>query len=155
MRWYRIARAARATTTLAAFSGDGAAKYPGRWNQKGIRAVYCSDTLALACLETLVHLRPLPRVFPPSVYFEVEIDDGQIEQTPTGKLPPNWHAPVVGHATRRFGSEFLATARAIGLQVPTAIIPRGWTLVLNPLHPAFKVERVKGPQPFHYDTRLA
>lgn len=154
MTLYRIARAARAGSALSAFSGDGSAKYPGRWNHKGARAVYCSDSLALACLETLVHIRPLPRVFPPSVYYELEIDDAVLERPSAGKLPSDWHTPVVSNATRDFGTTFLTARRAVGLRLPTALIPVGWTILLNPLHDDFKIERVKGPLPFYYDSRL-
>jgi RES domain-containing protein len=39
----------------AAFSGDGARRYGGRWNSKGYRAIYMADSLALATLEIMVH----------------------------------------------------------------------------------------------------
>jgi len=44
-------------------SGKGAEKTGGRWNRKGAPILYCSSTIALACLETLVRLSgrdPLP-----------------------------------------------------------------------------------------------
>lgn len=152
MKLYRIARADRAKTALEAFSGDGSARFPGRWNQKGDRCVYCSDTLAGACLETLVHIRPLPRVFPPSVYFEFEVDEDLFEEP--AKLPKNWNDPVASNETREYGSEFLRSARALGLLIPTAVIPLGWNVLLNPCHKVFKVASVKGPFPFFYDPRL-
>jgi RES domain-containing protein len=154
VKFYRIARADRAKTALEAFSGDGSAKRPGRWNHKGVRTVYCADTLAGACLETLVHIRPLPRAFPPSVFFEFEIDDALLEVHPTAALPKSWNAPVVTNETRDFGSDFLTSARNVGLLIPTVVIPRGWNLVLNPCHMAFEIDTVKGPFPFYYDPRL-
>lgn len=154
MKLYRIAKAGRATTALAAFSGDGAARYPGRWNRKGVRAVYCCDTLAGACLETLVHIRPLPRLFPPSVFFEVEIDDALLEKPGVAALPAGWHAPVATNETRAFGADFLRSNRAVGLLIPTIVIPRGWNAVLNPCHPKFRLGNAKGPFPFYYDPRL-
>ena len=154
MKLYRIARANRATTALAAFSGDGAAKYPGRWNQKGVRAVYGSDTLAGACLETLVHIRPLPRVFPPSVYYEVEINDALLEKPDLLALPASWNVAVVTNETRDFGTQFLTSTRAVGLLIPTAVIPLGWNVVVNPCHRKFPIDDVKGPIPFYYDPRL-
>lgn len=154
MRFYRIARANRARTALEAFSGDGAAKYPGRWNHKGDRTVYCSDTLAGACLETLVHLRPLPRVFPRSVYFEFEIDDTLLEKPDLVRLPKSWNDSVPTTDTRDFGSDFLRSSRAVGLLIPTSVIPLGWNLVLNPCHTKFDVGTVLGPHSFYYDPRL-
>jgi RES domain-containing protein len=37
-------------------SGAGAKATGGRWNESGIAMVYASETRALACLETSVHL---------------------------------------------------------------------------------------------------
>lgn len=158
MKLYRIARAGTRTdrgAALAAFSGDGAAKYPGRWNFRGIRAVYCSETLAGACLETLVHIRPVPRVFPASVFFEVEIRDELLEEPSLAKLPVGWNVEIVSPESRDFGTKFLQSGRAVGLVVPTALIPRERNVIVNPLHPVFKIDDVKGPYPFYYDRRLA
>lgn len=141
-------------TARAAFSGAGAAKYPGRWNHRGQRVVYCSDTLAGACLETLVHLRPLPRRFPPSVYFHLELEDALLEKPASGDLPETWRAAVVPNETRDFGAAFLESQRAAALIVPTVIIPEGCTAVINPFHPRFKLGSISGPHPFFYDPRL-
>jgi RES domain-containing protein len=151
---YRIARADRAKSAAAAFGGDGAAKFPGRWNHKGVRAVYCSDTLAGACLETLVHIRPLPRVFPQSVFFELEIDSHLLEKPDIAKLPAAWNGPVPTKETRDYGTAFLTASRAVGLMIPTTVIPHGWNVVINPAHPKFRMVAIKGPSPFYYDPRL-
>src|SRR3712207_8444198 len=37
-------------------SGAGAKVTGGRWNEKDVPVVYASETRALACLETVVHL---------------------------------------------------------------------------------------------------
>ena len=44
-------------------SGEGAARYGGRWSPKGMRAVYCSENSSLAALEVLVNLAR-PAAFP-------------------------------------------------------------------------------------------
>jgi RES domain-containing protein len=154
VKLFRLARADRAKTALEAFSGDGSAKYPGRWNHKGDRTIYCSDNLAGACLETLVHIRPLPRVFPTSVFFEFEVDDALLEKPDLAALPQSWKDPVVTNETRDFGSEFLKSSRAVGLLIPTAVIPLGWNVLLNPCHMKFDLTNVRGPLPFYYDPRL-
>jgi RES domain-containing protein len=44
-------------------NGNGAARYPGRWNSLDRPIVYSYSSIALACLETVVHLAgdgPLP-----------------------------------------------------------------------------------------------
>ena len=53
MRVFRICRKAH-----AAFDGEGARLYGGRWNRRGTAVVYASESLALAALELLVHAEP-------------------------------------------------------------------------------------------------
>ena len=154
MRFYRIARVDRAPTAPLAFSGEGAAKFPGRWNKRGVRAVYCSDTLSGACLETLVHLRPIPRVFPESVYYEIEFAESLLERPELSKLPSSWNSEMVSEETREFGTLFLKAGRAVGLVVPSSVISLGLNAVINPLHRSFSLSGVKGPTPFSYDRRL-
>lgn len=156
MIFYRISRTAYGTPA-AAFSGLGATVAAGRWNWAGpsYRAVYCSDTLALACLETLVHIRPLPRVFPPSVYFTIDVPDRFIESAPAALMPDNWDAEVPPSGCRDIGTTFLKSVRNVGLLVPTSLLPAGMNVLINPLHPSFSLGWVKGPTPFHYDGRLA
>jgi len=54
----RIWRLVKAGRTHSAWDGEGAFRFGGRWNSRGVRAVYASSSLALALLETLVHLDP-------------------------------------------------------------------------------------------------
>ena len=60
-------------------SGNGAARYPGRWNSLDRPIVYSSSSIALACLETVVHLagddplkfpRQLVRITIPSHHWQ-------------------------------------------------------------------------------------
>lgn len=155
MRFYRISRAVQSAPEIA-FSGLGAAKAAHRWNWPSpkLRAVYCSETLALACLETLVHIRPLPRNFPPSVFYTVELPEEQCERPQPASLPAGWDAVVPSSAARDFGGAFLKEQRAVALIVPTAIVPIGLNAIVNPQHPNFRLSWVRGPHPFRYDGRL-
>ena len=62
MRIYRMCREKRAKSLEEAFDGAGASKVGGRWNPRGITAVYTSESISLALLEILVHadLEDLP-----------------------------------------------------------------------------------------------
>ena len=53
---WRIVKEKHAAT---AFSGEGARIFEGRWNSTGVPVVYCSENLALAALEILVHAQPV------------------------------------------------------------------------------------------------
>jgi len=153
--FFRIARAAD-DTPQAAFSGLGATQAAHRWTwaRGHLRAVYGSDSLPLACLEVLVHLRPSPRIFPLRVYYEIDLPDEHLQRLKPEQLPAGWNRAVPIAATRDLGTAFLEQRPAVGLVVPTAILPLGSNVVVNPLHPAFSLRWVKGPWPFRFDGRL-
>ncbi len=155
MIFYRIARA-RFDTPATAFSGEAASKINHRWNYAAsdIRAVYCSDSLALACLECLVHIRPLPRTLPQSLYYRIEIPDSLLQLPSLEELPAGWDSELAGSASRDYGMAFLRTKERAGLVIPTVIQPLGQNLLLNPLHPAFTLKWIQGPFPYRYDGRL-
>src|SRR5437762_2984266 len=50
---FRIYKSRYASSAL---TGEGAKKWGGRWNHEGVAVLYASSSLALAQLETLVHL---------------------------------------------------------------------------------------------------
>jgi RES domain-containing protein len=119
-----------------------------------MRAVYCSDSLALACLECLVHVRPLPRRFAPGFYYTIDIADRHLERPKDAALPADWRVPVVSGEVRDFGTKFIVERRAVALVVPSAILPVGLNAVVNPLHPQFRLDSIEGPHPFQFDERL-
>jgi RES domain-containing protein len=109
----------------------------------------------LACLEILVHLRPLTTAaIPAGLYYSVEVPEDRLEVAARAALPAGWDAPVAGRASRDYGMAFLRERRAAGLVVPTVVAPLGSNVVLNPLHPTFHLAWVKGPFPFACDQRL-
>ena len=48
MRVWRIAKSEQAGSVEDMLSGEGAARYGGRWTPKGVPAVYCSENSSLA-----------------------------------------------------------------------------------------------------------
>ncbi len=51
-------RTCRRRYAVEAASGEGARRYGGRWNSRGVRMVYASTSLSLAAVETFVNLEP-------------------------------------------------------------------------------------------------
>lgn len=156
MIFYRIARA-HLDRPATAFSGEPASKVAHRWNHADpdIRAVYCSDHLALACLEVLVHVLPLPySALPAGVYYTVNVPDALLEIPDRAALPAGWDSVVPGNPSRDYGTAFLRERRAVGLVVPTVVQPEGRNVILNPLHPQFDLAWVQGPDVYPYDGRL-
>jgi RES domain-containing protein len=138
---WRIARSAHAASVEDMLSGNGAALYGGRWNPKGMPAVYCSQNSSLAALEILVNLAR-PSTFPSYRILDLDVPDESIVTAP---------APVAD--IRRAGADLLRTHLA--MMAPSAVNPLERNVVLNPAHPDFNEVRPGAVRPFIFDRRLA
>lgn len=144
---WRIVKKKYAAT---AFDGEGARLFGGRWNSRGTRVVYVSSSRSLAALETLVHLNP-PVLFE-FVAIAIEIDHRLVKKVTT--LPPDWKEEPPGPSTQQIGDRWVAGARSVALELPSAIVPGESNYLLNPIHPDFKACAIRPPEPFSFDPRL-
>lgn len=150
MKVWRICRAIRAA---GAFSGDGARLYGGRWNSPGVRIVYSSSSLALAAVETFVHLEP--NLQPDDlVSIEAVIPvDLSVERFDLRFLPRKWYE-LRDDALRTIGDRWIRGGKTVALQVPSAAIRREWNVLVNPEHPDFRKLRIEKPEAFEFDLRM-
>ncbi len=135
----------------AAFSGEGARRFGGRWNSPGVAVVYLSEHQSLAALEIFVHVQPLIPREKYLAYF-VEWDEALMEVRK--KLPPDWRASPPGPATMQVGDQWVREARSVVLAVPSAIVPAEHNFLLNPAHPKFRQIRQHKPVEFVFDPRI-
>jgi RES domain-containing protein len=150
MRLWRICRQVHAAD---AFSGEGARLFGGRWNSQGVRVVYTSPPLALAALETFVHLEPNLRP-DDLVSIEAEIlEDVATERLDLKSLPYKWYE-LRDESLRTFGDRWIRAGKAIALHVPSAAIRGEWNVLLNPAHPDFYKLKIEKPKPFEFDLRM-
>ena len=138
----------------AAFSGEGARLFGGRWNSVGVSVVYSSSSLALAALETLAHAdkRSFQRDY---VAFRLELLERFIEHLPDSDLPPDWQRRAVSEGARQLGDRWLAERRSAVLSVPSVIVPVERNYLLNPRHPDFSKLVVNEAMTFRFDGRLS
>ncbi len=130
-----------------AFSGEGAKLYGGRWNQQGVAAVYTSDTLSLAVIEQLVHIKPEDIIKLRYCSIKVDIPHSlAIEEIKS--LPDGWDADPAPEMTKNIGTDWLLSGRTAVLKVPSSIIKVQFNYVFNPLHPDFKKIKVHPPEEF-------
>jgi RES domain-containing protein len=150
MHLWRICRQAHAAD---AFSGEGARLYGGRWNSPGLRVVYTSPSLALAAIETFVHLEP--NLQPDDlVSIEAELpDDIATERLEVKFLPRSWRERK-DDSLRLFGDQWIRGAKSVGLHVPSAAIRGEWNTLLNPTHRDFRRLKIKPAEPFQFDLRM-
>lgn len=131
MRVWRLTRKRHLDTALA---GEGARRYGGRWNGRGVAIVYTSESLELALLEALVHIdvEVLPRDYW-QVSFEVP-DDLIVPLQP--RLPKGWDAlPPYRPGVQKLGDAWVKAGRSLALRVPASVLPERFNLLVNPAHP--------------------
>ena len=137
----------------AAFSGEGARIFEGRWNSAGVRMVYCSENLALAALETLAHTQPI-RMRDKFRAFRVSFDESLMEIVDLKKLPKDWTAQPPGPLSKRIGDDWIKSERSAVLALPSVLVPLERTFLLNPKHPDFAKIKIKDTGEFVLDPRL-
>lgn len=150
----QVWRICKAQFAPAAFTGEGARLYQGRWNPAGVRMVYTSTSLALASVEFFVHLDP--SVAPDdlvSTSATLSLDKATRERVNFKDLPKDWRK--TDHpALQAIGADWIAAGSSVALEVPSAAVEGEWNVLLNPAHPHFKKIVIAVPKPFHFDTRM-
>jgi RES domain-containing protein len=137
-------------------SGKGAEKTGGRWNRKGTPLIYASHSVALACLETVVHLsgaNPLPlnryliqiKIPPPAwkarTVFNVSAHVG-------------WDAQPAGLVSLDWGTRWAKSLQSLVAEVPSIVVPEEFNVLLNPIHPDASKLVAKKLCRWMYDIRL-
>ena len=136
----------------SAFTGDGAKRYGGRWNRKGVPLVYTSGTQSLAMLEMLVQDDPLRARY---VMIPATIPKGvMIKRVSVETLPADWRALAAREQLQAIGTAWAKQLSGAVLAVPSAVIHTEVNYLLNPLHPAFAKIEIGEPQTFITDLRL-
>jgi len=134
--------------------GEGAYLAGGRWNSKGVRAVYCSIDPATAIIEVAVHkqFRILDTV--PHILTSLEITDPSAVHVvdPADISNSNWLRPGIPSAGQQaFGDAKLAAHRFI--LIPSAVSTQSWNLIFVAAKAA-GAYRLRSQEPFALDTRL-
>lgn len=149
----RAWRIVKAKYAAAAFDGEGARLYGGRWNSPGTAMIYTADSPSLAALELLVGLEEAS-FLSGFVLVPVDMPDEAIAEVETSQLPADWRAYPAPPALARQGDAWVRGATSLALRVPSVVVPQQSNLLLNPGHPDFRSLVLGAPEPFHLDSRL-
>lgn len=154
---WRICRAAHAEQPL---DGVGGLYVSGRWHHRGRRIVYASDSAALAALEVLVHVDPATAP-PDLVLTSFRVTGVGLDAAAHGwsrefldAEVPGWRDVPAPAELRDLGSTWLQQGSSLCRVVPSALVPDGDNLLINPEHPDAARLEVIGQQPFQFDARL-
>jgi RES domain-containing protein len=134
-------------------SGEGAYLVGGRWNGRGVRAVYCSIDPATAILEVAVHkgFRTLDTV--PHVLTAIDVDPAHVVVVKPEAVPnANWLRPGVPSAGQQAFGDALLTAHKF-IVIPSAVSTSSWNVIFVAAKAAGSYQ-VRSQEPFALDTRL-
>ena len=132
-------------------SGTGAALFGGRWNKKGTRVLYTSESRPLALLEFAVNASP--SVIPELSFVKIEIPDS-ITSLDMSALPDNWREYPAPSALSMIGETWVRENKSIALKIPSSVEPNSYNYILNCAHPEYKKVKIIDIEPFHIDIRL-
>ncbi len=137
----------------AAFTGEGARLYGGRWNTPGVPVVYLAQSQSLAIIEVLVHLET-QALLNRYVFLEATFDQSLVTTLDRTSLPKNWQSDPVPKAVQKIGDNWAASNASAILRLPSVIVPDESNFLLNPRHPDFPRITISRPRPFRFDARL-
>jgi RES domain-containing protein len=146
-------RIVKAQHQAAAFDGEGARLYGGRWNSRGLPVVYAAATPALAALELLVHLGNSAALVS-YVTIACTFDEALVLRVDRHRLPKDWRSSPARPELALVGDAWLKDGTSAVLEVPSAIIPAESNYLLNPRHDGFASIDIGRAQPFEFDLRL-
>ncbi|QGZ40226.1 RES domain-containing protein [Pseudoduganella flava] len=133
-------------------SSMGARLTGGRWNSEGVPMVYASASIALAMLETLVHLGggdlPFNRFL-----VRIDIPEAQWNARSILEAPGGWDAIPAGITSRTAGDMWCAGARSLLLAVPSVVVPEEHNILINPRHADARLLNATTVRRLAYDPR--
>jgi len=117
--------------------------------------VYVSSSIALACLETVVHLSavglPLNRYV---VRIDIPSDLWNAAMVADPAQLVGWDAEPYGVTSQRYGDSWLQAGESALLRVPSVVIPEEFNVLINPLHSDTRRIAAVKLRRFQYDPRL-
>jgi RES domain-containing protein len=115
-------------------SGAGAKITGGRWNSIDTPLIYSTTNIALATIETVLHIRsgglPFNR-FLVRINVPDDVWDARVVLDP---LPGGWDAVPSGMTSRMAGDAWVTSGSSALLLVPSVCVPDEYNVLINPLH---------------------
>ena len=134
-------------------SGEGGRIASGRWHTEGSPIVYLTESPASAMLERLVHFVDgngrMPRTY---TLLEIEAPGEIAIESLFTSIEVDWKNRM--EITRAVGDLWLQSTVSLLARVPSAIVPRTWNYLLNPLHADAPQIRIVSEIRERFDTRL-
>jgi RES domain-containing protein len=143
----------RARWAARALSGEGAAKYPGRWNNAATKIVYLAESRSLAALEVLANVED-PLVMQAAAWVAIPVSFDEALVLKPSKFPADWRSIVAPKATRDFGDRWIKDAATVVMRVPSVVTLGEFDYLINPAHSDFPSLQVGKPENLVFDPRV-
>lgn len=135
--------------------GEGASRFPGRWNPPNVPCLYTSASPSLAQLEVMANIEDWQLfLFVPYVVLHIFIPDRNVIHYSMADLPSGWDSAVHPEATQQFGGKLLSNPSILAFSVPSVLSPLERNLIINPASSAINKITVKKITAFKFDSRL-
>ncbi len=134
--------------------GEGARLFGGRWNKENYSMLYTSTHLSLSVLELLVHV-DYKFITNDFYYIVLELPENtKISNVHHSILKENWRENPPNYTTKNYGTNWLLNNKNLALQVPSAVLPKEYNILLNPLHINFKDIKILEKGKLELDARI-
>lgn len=142
-RVFRVCRAVHAR-----LDGEGARRVGARWNSPGRAVVYMAESISLAVLENLVHMKR--QDFPTGYVVVGATLPDHLEISTDDQL----RAVLGDQPSNVLGDRWLEASRTAVLRVRLIVVLGECNYLLNPRHSDFRAIVAGVPVPFQFDDRL-
>ncbi|RDJ22181.1 hypothetical protein DWF00_23555 [Bosea caraganae] len=137
--------------TYPIFDATGSTIAPGRWNTPGSPLIYTSEHYSTALLEKLVH--GSGRLPPNQHFVEIVIPRGVSYEVFVPPALPGWDL-MPATVSKDHGEIWWREKRSAILIVPSVVARLDRNILINPVHPEFRLIQASLHEPVFWDRRL-
>jgi len=147
---WRLVKSRRADDALTGIGCDYAEM---RWNYKGTRMVYTSESKALCALELMVNVNYSELADENYTFVEIKVPASvKVDRIKASDLPDGWQQYPSPSILRDIGQKWIDDGKFAILEVPSAVTEEK-NYLINPSHPDTTLIKTT-PYPFSFDKRL-
>lgn len=134
-------------------SGYGAELSGGRWNSKGVPMLYTCVSQSLCVMEIAVRLSVID--IPDKLkLITISVKDSIVRKVEVNELPTDWQKFPHLRTSQIFGDELISNSKYKAFQIPSAIVPAEYNLIINPKKVTKEEIEILSIEDFYIDERL-
>lgn len=132
--------------------GTGAFLAGGRWNNMGIYILYTASSRSLAIVESLAHITEVNNLDEYVMLVLYLPDDISRSIYTFNKLKKDWKDNLT--YTQNIGDTWAKKNESLVLQIPSAIVPKEFNFLVNPLNPEYSKLKLIEVEKLSFDSRI-